>query len=104
MTLAALGTRQRRKADSILTPRFIVTDDRKWTVAQQGMTAERGRARRYHRLSEGSINFLDDPHAAIEGEAQGQIIKSADGRADASHCGQPKMGAGQVPLLRPRRK
>lgn len=32
---------------------FIVTDDGKWTVVQQGMCGERRQARRYHWLSEG---------------------------------------------------
>jgi hypothetical protein len=53
---------------------FIVTDDGKWAVVQQGMNGERRQARRYHWLSEGLKDFVDEPHAAIEGLGQGEII------------------------------
>jgi len=67
---------------------FIVTDDGKWVVVQQGMNGERREARRYHWLSEGLTSFLDDPHAAIDGVAQGKIVNLADRRADASRRAQ----------------
>jgi len=67
---------------------FIVADDGKWTVVQQGMNGERKQARRYHWLSEGLISFVDDPHAAIEGTPQGKIINLADRRAEASRRAQ----------------
>ena len=67
---------------------FIVTDDGKWTVVQQGMNGGRKQARRYHWLSEGLTSFVDDPHAAIEGAGQGEIINLADRRAQASRCAQ----------------
>jgi hypothetical protein len=51
---------------------FIVTDDGKWVVVQQGMNGTRRQVRRYHWLSEGLTSFLDDPHAAIDGVAQGR--------------------------------
>src|SRR3954453_19326564 len=46
---------------------FIVTDDGRWVVVQQGMNGDAGQARRYHWLSEGLTSFVDQPHAAIEG-------------------------------------
>ena len=67
---------------------FVVTDDGRWTVIQQGMNGERKQARRYHWLSEGLQSFVDDPHAAIDGEGQGQIINLADRRAAASRRAQ----------------
>ena len=67
---------------------FIVTDDGKWTVVQQGMNGERKQARRYHWLSEGLTSFVDDPHAAIEGRGEGEIVNLADRRAEASRRGQ----------------
>jgi hypothetical protein len=67
---------------------FIVTDDGKWTVVQQGMNGGRKQARRYHWLSEGLKSFVDDPHAAIDGMGQGEIINLADRRAEASRCAQ----------------
>src|SRR5687768_13535486 len=36
---------------------FIVADDGKWVVVQQGMRGEEGLARRYHWLSEGLTSF-----------------------------------------------
>jgi uncharacterized protein len=63
---------------------FIVADDGHWVVVQQGMNGERRQARRYHWLSEGLRSFVDEPHAAIEGHAQGNIINLTDRRAEAS--------------------
>ena len=67
---------------------FIVTDDGKWVVVQQGMNGDRRQARRYHWLSEGLESFVDSPHAAIEGKEQGEIVNLADRRAEASRQGQ----------------
>src|ERR1700710_2649444 len=63
---------------------FIVADDGRWVVVQQGMNDDRGQARRYHWLSEGLESFVDSPHAAIEGAGQGLIVNLADRRAVAS--------------------
>lgn len=60
---------------------FIVTDDGKWCVVQQGMSDARREARRYHWLSEDMQSFLDSPHAAIEGKNKGIIVNLADARA-----------------------
>src|SRR5580704_7015650 len=46
--------------------------------------AHASRARRYHWLSEGLKSFVDDPHAAIDGKGQGEIVNLADRRAEAS--------------------
>jgi hypothetical protein len=67
---------------------FIVTDDGNWTVVQQGMNGARKQARRYHWLSEGLKSFVDDPHTAIEGMGQGNIINLADHRAEKSRRAQ----------------
>ncbi|MEA2977847.1 MAG: uncharacterized protein QOF19_3367 [Alphaproteobacteria bacterium] len=67
---------------------FIVTNSGQWTVVQQGMNGGRKQARRYHWLSEGLKSFVDDPHAAIEGIGQGEIINLADRRAEASRHAQ----------------
>src|SRR5712672_1877449 len=63
---------------------FIVTDDGHWVVVQQGMNGNRRQARRYHWLSEGLESFVDEPHAAIEGPGQGEIVNLTDHRADES--------------------
>src|SRR6516164_8901052 len=67
---------------------FIITDDGHWVVVQQGMNGDRRQARRYHWLSEGLTSFVDEPHAAIDGIAQGVIVNLADRRARASRRGQ----------------
>jgi hypothetical protein len=70
---------------------FIVTRDGQWTVVQQGMNDQRGQARRYHWLSEGLHDFVDQPHTAIEGAGQGQIINLTDRRAAPSRLSQLAM-------------
>ena len=63
---------------------FVVADDGHWVVVQQGMNGPRKQARRYHWLSEGLKSFVEEPHAAIEGHAQGNIVNLTDRRAAAS--------------------
>jgi hypothetical protein len=70
---------------------FIVTDDGNWVVVQQGMNDDSHQARRYHWLSEGLTNFVEAPHAAIDGIQQGEIVNLTDKRAEASRTGQLDM-------------
>lgn len=66
---------------------FVVADDGAWTVVQQGMNPARRQARRYHWRSEGLTSFVDQPHAAIDGPPQGEIVNLTDRRAaDARAC------------------
>jgi hypothetical protein len=67
---------------------FIVTDDGKWVVVQQGMNGDIRQARRYHWQSAGLQSFVDSPHAAIEGHSIGEIVNLADRRAGLSRDGQ----------------
>jgi len=67
---------------------FIVANDGRWVVVQQGMNGERGQARRYHWQSEGLDSYVDSPHAAIEGAGRGTIVNLADRRAAGSREGQ----------------
>jgi uncharacterized protein len=67
---------------------FIVADDGHWVVVQQGMNGERRQARRYHWLSEGLKSFVNEPHTAIEGRGQGNIVNLTDRRAEASRRSQ----------------
>jgi len=76
---------------------FIVTDDGRWVVVQQGMNGSRRQARRYHWLSEGLESFIDAPHAAIEGRGQGRIVNLADRRAAESRVRQLELLAGAGP-------
>jgi uncharacterized protein len=67
---------------------FIVSDDGRWVVVQQGMNGGRRQARRYHWLSEGLNSFVNEPHSAIDGADQGVIINLTDHRAEPSRKGQ----------------
>ena len=53
---------------------FLVSDTGAWTVVQQGMNPKNGKARRYHWHSGNVTNFVKEPHAAVCGENQGQIL------------------------------
>ncbi|QHO71723.1 hypothetical protein ACH79_02860 [Bradyrhizobium sp. CCBAU 051011] len=67
---------------------FFVTDDGKWTVVQQGMNGDKRQARRYHWHSEQLESFVDEPHSAIDGPAQGEIVNLTDRRAERSRAAQ----------------
>src|SRR5919197_6597643 len=67
---------------------FFVTDDGKWTVVQQGMSDARRQARRYHWHSEKLTSFVDEPHTAIDGPVQGEIVNLTDHRAARSRSAQ----------------
>ncbi|RWE79733.1 MAG: DUF763 domain-containing protein, partial [Mesorhizobium sp.] len=70
---------------------FIVADDGRWVVVQQGMNGDARQARRYHWLSEGLTSFVDQPHAAIEGERQGEIVNLTDRRAEKARGSQVEL-------------
>jgi hypothetical protein len=67
---------------------FIVTDDGHWAVIQQGMNDRRHQARRYHWLSEGLTSFIEEPHAAIDGPEQGEIVNLTARQAAGSRQAQ----------------
>src|ERR1700712_4304305 len=67
---------------------FFVTDDGKWTVVQQGMNGDKKQARRYHWHSERLTSFVDEPHSAIDGPVQGEIVNLTDQRAETSRARQ----------------
>jgi uncharacterized protein len=67
---------------------FFVTNDGKWTVVQQGMNGDKKQARRYHWHSETLTSFVDEPHSAIDGPVQGEIVNLTDKRAETSRTAQ----------------
>ena len=67
---------------------FFVTDEGHWAVVQQGMNGDKRQARRYHWHSEGLSSFVEEPHSAIDGPQQGNIINLTDRRASASRSAQ----------------
>jgi hypothetical protein len=67
---------------------FFVTSEGKWTVVQQGMNGDKKQARRYHWHSATVQDFVDEPHSAIDGPAQGEIINLTDHRAVSARDAQ----------------
>lgn len=63
---------------------FVVSDEADWSVVQQGMQTESGKARRYHWHSAAVQSFVEEPHTAICGEHQGEIMNLIDKRAQSS--------------------
>jgi len=53
---------------------FFVTEDGKWAVVQQGMNVENKLARRYHWLSFSFNSFVVEPHAAIVGFKEENVL------------------------------
>lgn len=63
---------------------FVLTADGDWAIVQQGMNDATGYARRYHWHSASVRDFVSDPHAAIVGEPQGDIMNLVDARAESA--------------------
>jgi len=76
---------------------FFVTVDGRWTVVQQGMNGNMKQARRYHWHSGNLASFIDEPHTAIDGPQQGNIINLTDRRAADSRSAQLDLLAGLGP-------
>jgi hypothetical protein len=53
---------------------FFLTSDGEWAVVQQGMRANDGTARRYHWLGSQVKDFVNEPHAAIASDTQGETV------------------------------
>jgi hypothetical protein len=60
---------------------FVITSSGEWAVVQQGMNPESHLARRYHWHSSTVRDFVSDPHTAILGKPQGEILNLVDVRA-----------------------
>ncbi len=57
-------------------------------MVQQGMNGDKKQARRYHWHSEDVTSFVDEPHSAIDGPFQGEVVNLTDGRAAPSRKAQ----------------
>lgn len=75
---------------------MIVADDGQWVVVQQGMNGGARQARRYHWLSDGLESFVDEPHAAIDGQPSGTIVNLTDKRAARSRKAQVELVGSNV--------
>lgn len=71
----------------LYTHNFILTNEGKWAVVQQGMSAHSKTARRYHWHSPSISSFVDDPHTFIYGQNNGYILNMADKQAAPSRDG-----------------
>ena len=68
---------------------FLITEDKKWAVIQQGMSDQDRSARRYHWLSENTKCFVEEPHTAIacnikRKRALNMVAKQSDAARKAS--------------------
>jgi hypothetical protein len=66
---------------------FIVTEEGKWAVIQQGMNLENRYARRYHWLSEKVKSFVNEPHLAVCCDVKGKPLNMiAEESEEARKC------------------
>ncbi|MFD2752058.1 DUF763 domain-containing protein [Virgibacillus siamensis] len=64
---------------------FLVFDrSGNWAVIQQGMNAANRYARRYHWLKEGMENFTENPHQAVCGTQEQQVLNLVSGANQAT--------------------
>src|SRR6185369_10579428 len=75
----------------LYTHNFIVSDSVEWTVVQQGMRTGDKTARRYHWHSENIISFVEEPHTAICGVNQGEILNLTAKEASSTREGMMKI-------------
>jgi len=75
----------------LYTHNFIVSDSGEWTVVQQGMRTGDKTARRYHWHSENIISFVEEPHTAICGIHQGEILNLTAKEASTTKEGMMKI-------------
>ena len=66
---------------------FVISDEGDWSVVQQGMKPNSSLARRYHWNSNNIESFTKEPHTAICGDNQGEIINLVHKDAQATQKG-----------------
>jgi hypothetical protein len=66
---------------------FIVSNEGDWSVVQQGMREGDAMARRYHWHSQNIRSFVEEPHTAVCGINQGNILNLTAAEADATRKG-----------------
>jgi hypothetical protein len=59
---------------------FVISKSGEWAVVQQGKNSQNHSARHYHWHSAAVRDFVSDPHAAIVGKPQGEILNLVDAR------------------------
>lgn len=66
---------------------FVLSKAGDWSVVQQGMKTDTGQARRYHWHSGNLKSFTEEPHTAVCGEHQGDILNLVAKNAVATQNG-----------------
>ncbi len=66
---------------------FLLSKEGDWTVVQQGMNTQDHSARRYHWHSKNLSSFVNEPHAAVCGLNQGEILNLVAQAADPTRAG-----------------
>lgn len=66
---------------------FVLSAAGDWSVIQQGMEPKSGVARRYHWHSANVQSFTENPHAAVCGENQGDILNLVHAKAKSTQKG-----------------
>ena len=66
---------------------FVLTDEGEWVVIQQGMNQDSRLARRYHWHSQNVKSFVVEPHTAVCGINQGQILNLTAREAETAREG-----------------
>ncbi len=68
----------------LYTHNFIVSNTGEWTVVQQGMRTGDKTARRYHWHSDNITSFVEEPHTAVYGINQGNILNLTAAEANTT--------------------
>jgi hypothetical protein len=63
---------------------FLFTKSGNWTVVQQGMNTENQTARRYHWLSSGLKDFIEEPHSGIISGAKVKPLNLTDKKSEGN--------------------
>jgi hypothetical protein len=63
---------------------FVLSIEGDWSVIQQGMNTTTSQARRYHWCSQQLHSFVEEPHTAVCGENQGEILNLTHKQAIAT--------------------
>ena len=72
---------------------FVFTPAGSWCVVQQGMSDRTRTARRYHWLSEGLANFVDEPHAAVCCDIRGAELNMVASDSAAARAAVTELAA-----------
>lgn len=79
---------------------FFVSKEGQWSVVQQGMNTETAYARRYHWHSQAFAAYLNEPHTAVFGQNQGDILNLTAADSDTTKSGILSLSREKPELIR----